>query len=290
MEGDDGKKVTVAVRIRPRLSQRGEKYELNAVKKVDSNVCVCVNPARTRDHTAFRFDYVLDEDDTQEDVYRTVAADISASTLEGVDNVIVTYGQTGSGKTFTLLGSGLRDDLSLDEDSGIFLRVLDDLLQHKELCAETHHLVIVLSIAEIYNDQLRDLLNPRNVLQVKEQGEDVVLINPTLKIIDSRRDMVRAFQVAVENRSVAPTLMNDRSSRSHALLNIEVLQQRRTAANPTPPHPETCARARHATAALAAQRSNGATPFSQPRMSVRGTNSARHAAPAPAAAAAAAAA
>eukprot|EP01061_Rhynchopus_euleeides_P016021 TRINITY_DN27188_c0_g1_i1.p1 TRINITY_DN27188_c0_g1~~TRINITY_DN27188_c0_g1_i1.p1 ORF type:complete len:854 (+),score=336.70 TRINITY_DN27188_c0_g1_i1:189-2750(+) len=262
----EGKKVTVAVRIRPTLEKRGEKYEIVTVKKVEQNVCVCVNPSRMRDQQAFCFDHILDEDDTQDDVYKLVAADISASTLEGVDNVIVTYGQTGSGKTYTLLGNGLHENGELDEDSGIFLRVLDDLLSHKELCRDSHHLVIVLGIVEIYNDGLRDLLNAKNQLNIREQGDDIVVTNPTLKVIATREDMSEAFQIALDNRTVAPTLMNDRSSRSHAMFTVDVLQQRKSAANPNPPDPEAFMRER-ILQLTAPQKGSGIIPFSQPRPS-----------------------
>eukprot|EP01063_Lacrimia_lanifica_P002670 TRINITY_DN11415_c0_g1_i1.p1 TRINITY_DN11415_c0_g1~~TRINITY_DN11415_c0_g1_i1.p1 ORF type:complete len:871 (+),score=366.00 TRINITY_DN11415_c0_g1_i1:72-2684(+) len=259
----ESKKVTVAVRIRPGLDCRGERYEVVTVKKSEQNVCVCVNPTRFKEQTGYCFDHIFEQEDTQEDVYKMSAADMAVSTLEGRDNVILTYGQTGSGKTFTLLGQPLRPDGGLEDDSGIFLRILNDLLAQKELCRETHHLVISLSIIEIYNDQLKDLLNGKVNLTFKEHGDDMIVCNATMKSIESKSDLRFCFERAMANRAVAPTLMNNRSSRSHAMFIVDLLQQIKTPENPNPPDP----RAFQAYQAGSMSQPPGTTPFCTPRMS-----------------------
>eukprot|EP00755_Sulcionema_specki_P011817 Sspe_Gene.8024::Locus_2729_Transcript_2_2_Confidence_0.500_Length_1942::g.8024::m.8024 len=231
------KKVSVVVRIRPRKETYGERYEAAVVEKVDQHTCICVNPSRTREQTAFSFDNVFDEWDSQEEVYQTAVADMALSTLEGVNNVILTYGQTASGKTYTLLGNSSSDESALDSDSGIFLRVMADLLQYKRKCGDSLHLVICLSVIEIYNDQLRDLLNHRAPLVLREHGDDVLPVNPTVVSISTWKDVQKAFRVAKAERAVASTAMNDVSSRSHAFFTIDLLQQRRTARTPDPPSP-----------------------------------------------------
>eukprot|EP01062_Namystynia_karyoxenos_P029141 TRINITY_DN21943_c0_g1_i1.p1 TRINITY_DN21943_c0_g1~~TRINITY_DN21943_c0_g1_i1.p1 ORF type:complete len:1018 (+),score=382.28 TRINITY_DN21943_c0_g1_i1:88-3054(+) len=228
---DKEKKVSVAIRIRPRLEQRGERYETGIVSKADCKNVSCINPRHAaREQYHFMVDHVFDGGDSQEEVYETAAADMALCALDGgpegrrVGNVILTYGQTGSGKTYTLLGKGLGPKDELTPESGIFLRALYDILRFKNKVRE-QHLVIRLAIIEVYNEQLRDLLNDRQTLHYTERGEDIVPRNPQTWTINSIGQVKRAFQLAHNNRAVACTQMNDESSRSHALFIVDLFQQ-----------------------------------------------------------------
>lgn len=59
---------------------------------------------RGLDQKMFTFDYVADDQSTQEQVFTRVAKPIADSCLEGYNGTIFAYGQTGSGKTFTIQG------------------------------------------------------------------------------------------------------------------------------------------------------------------------------------------
>jgi len=59
---------------------------------------------RGLDQKMFTFDYVADDEVTQEEVFSRVAKPIADSCLEGYNGTIFAYGQTGSGKTFTIQG------------------------------------------------------------------------------------------------------------------------------------------------------------------------------------------
>ena len=52
----------------------------------------------------FTFDYVADENTTQEDIFVRMAKPIADSCLQGYNGTIFAYGQTGSGKTYTIQG------------------------------------------------------------------------------------------------------------------------------------------------------------------------------------------
>jgi hypothetical protein len=50
----------------------------------------------------FTFDYVFDNNSTQNDVYSATARDIVDSVLHGYNGTVFAYGQTGTGKVFSI--------------------------------------------------------------------------------------------------------------------------------------------------------------------------------------------
>lgn len=83
------------------------------------------------------------------------------SALEGYSATIFAYGQTGSGKTYTM--SGVEDKLgregwTSDENDGLFPRSVRYMWERMTLKPEQFY--VKASFLEIYNEQLRDLLNP----------------------------------------------------------------------------------------------------------------------------------
>ena len=79
-------------------------------------------------------------------------------------------GQTGSGKTFTMLGS--------EENPGVNFRSLSTLFSLIEKRSATHVYELSLSVVDIYNNEIRDLLSGSDkggkdckVLDVKRSSE-----------------------------------------------------------------------------------------------------------------------
>eukprot|EP00759_Apiculatamorpha_spiralis_P006124 PhF_6_TR13613/c0_g1_i1/m.21785/K10395/KIF4_21_27; kinesin family member 4/21/27 len=237
------RKVFVAVRIRPCLESHGERYEAKCVRRTDDRTVICSNAAeRTRDVShVFSYDCVFDEGDDQETVFTTCIAELTSLALDGGDVTVMAYGQTGSGKTHTLLGEGLMsadgEHYQLHMNSGMFLRTVSSLLDHRDR-STNYHVVLALTVIEIYQDQFRDLLrSDKQIVNFREVGDDLTLLNQTVVEIRNLEDVVRYFDVAYKNRAVASTLCNDESSRSHAMFFIDILQQARTANTPNPPDP-----------------------------------------------------
>ncbi len=72
------------------------------------------------------------------------------SVLDGYNVCIFAYGQTGSGKTFTMQGSS--------ENRGINYRSMDSLFTKIATLAPQYVYKVSVSLLEIYNEHLRDLL------------------------------------------------------------------------------------------------------------------------------------
>ncbi|KAE8577777.1 hypothetical protein XENTR_v10023044 [Xenopus tropicalis] len=126
-----------------------------------------------------------------------------------------------SGKTHTMLGN--------PSQPGVIPRAVRDLLQMTRTAAGGHEnenwtYTITMSYVEIYQEKVMDLLEPKNKdLPIREDKDHNILIpGVTQKTINSFGDFDEHFIPASQNRTVASTKLNDRSSRSHAVLLIKV--------------------------------------------------------------------
>ncbi|CUG10212.1 kinesin, putative [Bodo saltans] len=244
----DDKRVLVAIRARPKLEnainalQSNERYQMEAAAKTSDSTIRLSDGKVGRDGKThnFSYDLVFDKDSTQLDVYEETTLDAVDAVLMGCNATVMTYGQTGSGKTYTVLGSVKKNPLTNDiitGDTGLFLRALKDILTFAEQRAKDIHLVVGLSVIEIYLDEVRDLLSPEptpptvNVSIIRDM---LSMPNLTYKPIQDLNDAVQAYKLANARRVSRATAANDTSSRSHAVFSIEVFQQVRTAANPYP--------------------------------------------------------
>ena len=96
------------------------------------------------------------------------------SCLDGFNVCIFAYGQTGSGKTFTMEGPG--------SNPGINQRALRLLFKESD-DSQDWEFTITVSVVEIYNEMLRDLLgdDPTAKLDIK-QGKEGMFV-PGLNVV-----------------------------------------------------------------------------------------------------------
>eukprot|EP01065_Artemidia_motanka_P006622 TRINITY_DN13247_c0_g1_i1.p1 TRINITY_DN13247_c0_g1~~TRINITY_DN13247_c0_g1_i1.p1 ORF type:complete len:714 (+),score=235.16 TRINITY_DN13247_c0_g1_i1:82-2223(+) len=243
------KSVMCAVRVRPRLRagkgsrvQQEEWSHTNCVSVVDDSGLILREQKQDEScrQSQFTFDYVFDEDSQQTEVYEEAVQDLVDAAVEGLNATILAYGQTGSGKTHTVLGEVRANPLEeniLTPDTGLFLRVLKDVFEHRRRKEGKVHVVVCLACIEIYCDCARDLLsaNPQEEMKIQMTDENVVMPTLTRVQIIEVRDVYRQFKTASARRATRATEANDSSSRSHALFMIDIIQQEITDRNPSPP-------------------------------------------------------
>lgn len=75
---------------------------------------------------------------------------IATSVLDGFNVCIFAYGQTGTGKTFTMEGT--------PEERGVNYRTLEELFKISEERKGVTKYQLHVSMLEVYNEKLRDLL------------------------------------------------------------------------------------------------------------------------------------
>eukprot|EP00659_Diplonema_papillatum_P013512 gene13512-20808_t len=212
----DRNRIAVCVRKRPLLStEDGPKIMDVMITDNDQSLTVLEPKVRvdlstyTERHN-FIFDEVMDETSTNEIVYERTAAPLVDTVFEGGRATCFAYGQTGSGKTFTMMGK--------DGQKGLYLLGSEDIF--KRLLPGQY---ITCNQYEIYGGKLYDLLQDRKRLQPREDGKGQVNICGLTEHKCNRvEDLMRLMEVASEVRAAGSTGANEESSRSHAILAINV--------------------------------------------------------------------
>eukprot|EP00249_Psilotum_nudum_P014072 c24649_g2_i1 orf=565-3339(-) len=211
-------RVRVAVRLRPRNAEE-------LVADADFADCVELQPELKRlklrknnwDCETYQFDEVLTETASQKRVYEVVAKPVVESVLEGYNGTIMAYGQTGTGKTFTLGRLG-EEDTSY---RGIMVRAMEDILVNISPDEDS----ITVSYLQLYMETLQDLLAPeRDNIPIMEDPRtgDVSVPGATFVEIRDQSCFVDLLQRGEVNRFAANTKLNTESSRSHAILMVNV--------------------------------------------------------------------
>ncbi|CAL1594262.1 unnamed protein product [Knipowitschia caucasica] len=159
-----------------------------------------------------QFDKVYGCSSTQEEVFAGTLP-VIRSCVDGYNVCILAYGQTGSGKTYTMMGT--------KEQPGVNIRSIPELLR---ICAEREKVsyTLKMSMLEIYNETLNDLLTPGSSLDLRVQGKSVSVPGLTQVQVQTEADILSTMETGEKNRKIAATQMNTQSSRSHLVVALEV--------------------------------------------------------------------
>ncbi|KAG6971916.1 hypothetical protein JG688_00004231 [Phytophthora aleatoria] len=164
----------------------------------------------------WEFDHVFDMGSTQDQLFSQVKP-LVTSILDGFSVCIFAYGQTGSGKTFTMSGP--------PENPGINTRSLQELFERKTERVKEYQDEITVSIMEIYNEQIRDLLAQdasSTNLQVRQGHTGNFVPGLTVVPVQTLNEVFELIKRGNKNRSTHATDMNEHSSRSHSILSIQL--------------------------------------------------------------------
>jgi hypothetical protein len=220
--------VKVVVRCRP-FSQKEKDAGHSNIVNIDPNAAsvaiidprqstsVLGNTAAPEPPKSFTFDSAFDWNARQIDVYNTIGRPIVDSVLEGYNGTIFAYGQTGTGKTWSMEGN--RDD---PETRGMIPNSFEHIFSHIKSCGSGTQFLVRASYLEIYNEDIRDLLNPKaGKLDVKERSDRGVYVKDlSTFVIKDVDEAYKLMNIGNKNRSVGATEMNARSSRSHSIFSI----------------------------------------------------------------------
>eukprot|EP00039_Didymoeca_costata_P003577 m.68524 g.68524 ORF g.68524 m.68524 type:complete len:1220 (-) comp11975_c0_seq3:113-3772(-) len=172
----------------------------------------------------YTFDHVFDTEIKNEDVYLGVAKDIVLSAMEGYHGTIFAYGQTSSGKTHTMIGTA--------KEQGVVMLAIKDIFKSLSEDKNIEDFSLNVSCMEIHNENVSDLLSDadealRTNLKVHENESGDIFVGGLVDIpVDNVDDAIQVINKAQENRSVAATKMNDRSSRSHSIFRFKISLRR----------------------------------------------------------------
>jgi len=94
---------------------------------------------------------------------------------------------------------------------------------------------IRVSYFEIYNEQIRDLINPNSGRKLEVRGsqeEGFFVDNLFATYIETMEEILTILQEGELNRATATHLLNEHSSRSHAILTIQVENELQNSQDP----------------------------------------------------------
>ncbi|XP_068426812.1 kinesin-like protein KIF13A isoform X7 [Clinocottus analis] len=227
-------KVKVAVRVRP-MNRREIELKTKCVVDVEDNQTVLQTPPSNakgdnrKQSKVFAFDHCfwsMDESNVpkyagQEVVFKCLGEGILENAFQGYNACIFAYGQTGSGKSFSMMGNG--------EQPGLIPRLCCSLFErvHREE-NDGHTFKVEVSFMEIYNEKVRDLLDPKGSRQSLKVREHKVLgpyVDGLSQLaVTNFEDIEVLMSEGNKSRTVAATNMNEESSRSHGVFSIIVTQ------------------------------------------------------------------
>ncbi|OAY33502.1 kinesin-like protein KIN-14R isoform X2 [Manihot esculenta] len=165
----------------------------------------------------FKFDRVYTPKDNQVDVFAD-ASPLVVSVLDGYNVCIFAYGQTGTGKTFTMEGT--------EQNRGVNYRTLGQLFETAKERSETFAYSLSVSVLEVYNEQIRDLLatSPTSKkLEIKQSSEGSHHVPGIVEAkVDNLKEVWNVLQAGSNARSVGSNNVNEHSSRSHCMLCVMV--------------------------------------------------------------------
>lgn len=262
--------VKVVVRVRPPLQPSDPGYELvpqrfrGSTCQVTTPTSLAVESAQGK--KLFVFDRVFGEDVDQEGIWEYLSESVN-SFVQGYNVSILAYGQSGAGKSYTMGTTGPREQAD-PRIMGVIPRAA--LLLFEKLTGSsgnrtsatalrapsrysTHGLPAIQSISkpsgdknwqmkatyvEIYNEQLRDLLvseaipaHERTQVTIREDPKGRILLTGLTQVtINSVDDLLSALNFGSSIRQTDATAVNAKSSRSHAVFSLNLVQKKSSAA------------------------------------------------------------
>ncbi|TBU60560.1 P-loop containing nucleoside triphosphate hydrolase protein, partial [Dichomitus squalens] len=170
----------------------------------------------------FSFDRVFEPHVTQAEVFEEISQ-LAQSCTDGYNVCVFAYGQTGSGKSFTMEGG------PTDTTAGMIPRAVEQVFRvADELKSKGWQYKMEGQFLEIYNETINDLLGKgefdkkkHDIKHDPKTGRTTVT-DANVVPLSSPTQVRTLLALAQGRRTVAATLMNERSSRSHSVFTLRI--------------------------------------------------------------------
>ncbi|PNS14702.1 Kinesin-like protein kif7 [Sphaceloma murrayae] len=260
-DDDSRTAVKVAIRVRPPLAPEDPGYDL-IPQRFRGSTCEVTSPSNVviqspQGKKLFVFDRVFGDSVGQQGVWDYISDSVD-SFVQGYNVSILAYGQSGAGKSYTMGTSG-PEEQDDPRQRGIVPRAAAALFDklsggprtalrspHRYSTAGLPTLSTLPKLAsdknwqlkatyvEIYNEQLRDLLVPDHVPQhersqvsIREDTKGRIILTGLNQVdINSIDDLLDALNFGSSIRQTDATAINAKSSRSHAVFSLNLIQRK----------------------------------------------------------------
>lgn len=223
--------------------------------QVMSNTTLAIDAPQGR--KVFVFDRVFSPEIEQAGLWDYLEDCVNAF-MTGYNVSLLAYGQSGAGKSYTMGTSGPSEQSDLD-NMGVIPRAATALFESLEgpkgnpnrasmsqLRAPSRYSaqlpsrngeknwVLKATYVEIYNEQLRDLLlpehippNERSPVTIREDTKGNIILTGLRQVeINSVDDLLNTLNFGSTVRQTDATAINARSSRSHAVFSLNLIQKK----------------------------------------------------------------
>ncbi|EXJ68480.1 uncharacterized protein A1O5_08273 [Cladophialophora psammophila CBS 110553] len=231
--------------------QAGTEIERNTLQHSNTNMSVSLasRPVSGRPRSwksAPSFTHIFEPEASNNDVFETIVAPAIPQVLSGATCNFFAYGHSGSGKTHTIIGY----DYDRNENLGLSLAVARDLMaaldrlnadcSADEMGGGQSTFGIGLRLYELRKKSAFDLLNKRTECFVREGPDGQTHIRGQTELLDGGKvrvrpivtrpywtleDLRRELLSALDLRSTGSSTVHDQSSRTHAVLELEVVNK-----------------------------------------------------------------
>ncbi|KAL9968317.1 hypothetical protein ACROYT_G026678 [Oculina patagonica] len=244
MSDGEAENVRVAVRVRP-FNKRERARNATLIVDMKGESTYLQNPEEPDEEPKkFTFDYSYwshdgfeERDDgylagtkpnyaDQMKVYNDLGKGVLKNAWEGFNTSLFAYGQTGSGKSWSIVGYGANKGIV-----PIFCEEIFKGIDEKKQGGDEGQYEVLFSMLEIYNEKVRDLLNPsknKGGLRVRQHPKKGFYADGLKTLpVSEYKDIEQRMEEGTLNRTVAATNMNATSSRAHTIVGVTFTQKRK---------------------------------------------------------------
>ena len=201
----------ICIRCRPLLSLEKQISSDESIIINDNKIIILTSPSNSNKQLNYSFDYVFDQNAEQKEIFNNINKNIIDSLFEGFNINIFTLGASKSGKTYTLFGN--------DSNPGLIYLSLEKIFS-KINSIKNKKFNIKFSCFEKYKDNIKDLLNNRN-LELKENQEKKIIIDGISQIkVKNINDIENLLKKGIKNRTQEIIINNEIRYLSHVILQI----------------------------------------------------------------------
>uniref|UniRef100_A0A8C4UR93 Kinesin-like protein n=1 Tax=Falco tinnunculus TaxID=100819 RepID=A0A8C4UR93_FALTI len=217
-------RLRVVLRVRPLTCTETRRGDRRVVHSLGDGT---IHVSAARHDATFGFSAVFDAGASQEAVFEgSGMRQLVELAIDGFSCTVFAFGQTGSGKTYTLMGPLLAQSETQPASPallGLMQRSFACLLEQSR--SRGSDLALSASYLEIYNEQVRDLLSPGPpcALPLRWSKTHGFYVENQLSVdFESLEAIANLLLQGSQRRQTSAHALNRHSSRSHALLTINV--------------------------------------------------------------------
>jgi len=242
IDADTVLKTLVFARVRP-LVESEEKLQAGFIKglKLETEVRTKKDSVLVKEPGVTGFEGLIGVDSNNQATYKMVLGERLGAVLEGGNVNLFCYGHSGTGKTHTAMG--------YEKEPGLFKLACEDIFSYlaeknKDLKPEDDdYMILQIRFTEVYLGKVYDLLRERMQCEEDDKGNFRIRAQPkkidtggkgfgryklvytgdqAFNAVTDIKDLMETMKGGLTLRAAGSSSIHDQSSRSHALMEIEI--------------------------------------------------------------------